>query len=164
MQITLHAATEQVRELLDQIDPETGELPEGYDNARALVEQKATAVVAYALESEKQADMVEDYAKELLTRAKSQRNRVTWLRRYLAEHMAALGITEIKDERGLFKASLAVGRDEAVEVFDAEQVPADFVRTVTKTEPDRVAIKAAIKAGTEVAGAKLVKRDRLTIK
>lgn len=164
MQITLHAATEQVRELLDQIDPETGELPEGYDNARALVEQKATAVVAYALESEKQADMVEDYAKELLSRAKSQRNRVTWLRRYLCEHMAALGITEIKDERGLFKATLAVGRDEAVEVFDAEQVPADFVRVVTKTEPDKTAIKAAIKAGTEVAGAKLVKRDRLTIK
>lgn len=164
MQITLHAATEQVREMIEMIDPETGEFPEGYDSARALVQQKATAVVAYLLESDRQTDMVEQYAKELLARAKSERNRGVWLRRYLAEHMAALGISEIKDERGLFKASLAVGRDEAVEVFDAEQVPADFVRVVTKTEPDRVAIKAAIKAGTEVAGAKLVKRDRLTIK
>ena len=164
MQITLHAATETVRELLDQIDPETGELPEGYEHARELVQTKATAVVAYLLESDRQTDMVEQYAKELLARAKSERNRGVWLRRYLAEHMAALGITEIKDERGVFKASLSVGRDEAVEVFDAEQVPADFVRTVTKTEPDKTAIKNAIKSGLEVAGAKLVKRDRLTIR
>jgi hypothetical protein len=164
MQITLHAATETVRELLDQIDGETGELPDGYESARALVQSKATAVVAYALESERQADMVEDYAKELMLRVKAQRNRVLWLRRYLAEHMAALGITEIKDERGVFKASLAVGRDEAVEVFDAGQVPADFVRTVTKTEPDKALIKAEIKAGRDVAGARLVKRDRLTIR
>lgn len=164
MQITLHQATEQVRELLDQIDPETGELPEGYDSARALVEKKATAVVAYALESERQADMVEEYAKELLARVKAQRNRTTWLRRYLAEHMTALGITEIKDERGLFKASLAVGRDEAIEVFDAEQVPATFMRVVTKAEPDKTLIKTAVKEGIDVPGARLVKRDRLTIK
>jgi hypothetical protein len=164
MHITLHSASETVREMFDQIDADTGELPDGYESARALVQQKATAVIAYTLDSERQADMAEEYAKEILARVKAQRNRVTWLRCYLAEHMAALGITEIKDERGVFKATLAVGRDEAVEVFDESQLSFAFIRAVTKTEPDRAAIKAAIKSGMEVAGAKLVKRDRLTVR
>lgn len=165
MNITLHAATEQVRALLDQVDPETGELPEGYESARALVETKAVAVVAYTLESDRQADMVEEYAKELLGRVKAQRNRVAWLRRYLSEHMAAAGVTEIRDDRGLFRASLARGRDESVEVFDPAQLPADCLREIpASSAPDKTVIRDAIKAGREIPGARIVKRDRLTIK
>lgn len=164
MQITLHAATEQVRELLDQIDPETGELPEGLEQARAIVATKAQAVTAYMLENDKQADMVEAYAKDLLARVKAARGRTKWLHTYLGSHMAAIGITEIKDERGLFKAVLAPGRDEAVEVFDAAQVPFNYMREIpAKQEPDKTLIKKAIKDGFEVPGAKLVRRDRLTI-
>lgn len=164
MQITLHAATEQVRELLDQIDPETGELPEGLEQARAIVATKAQAVTAYMLENDKQADMVESYAKDLLARVKAARSRTKWLHSYLQSHMAAIGITEIKDERGLFKATLALGRDEAIEVFDAAQVPMNYLREIpAKHEPDKTLIKKAIKDGFDVPGAKLVRRDRLTI-
>lgn len=165
MNVTLYDAASHVRELLDQIDPETGEIPEGFEQARAIVATKATAVAAYMLESEKQAGMLEDYAKELLDRVKAQRKRIDWLKGYLQSHMAACGITEIKDERGIFKATLAVGRDEAIEVFDAAQVPADYLREIpAKHEPDKALIKKAIKDGYEVPGAKLVKRDRLTVK
>lgn len=165
MDITLYQAAADVRHLLDQIDPETGEIPEGYEQARAIVATKATAVAAYMLESEKQAGMLEDYAKELLDRVKTQRKRIDWLKGYLQSHMTACGITEIKDERGIFKATLAVGRDEAIEVFDAAQVPADYLREVpAKFEPDKALIKKAIKDGFEVPGAKLIKRDRLTVK
>lgn len=165
MNITLHAATEELRGLLEQMDESTGELPEGFESARALVERKAVAVVAYTLEADKQADMVEAYAKELLARVKTQRTRSDWLRRYLSEHMAAAGITEIKDERGIFRATLARGRDEAVEVFDEKQLPTDYMTEVPATfKPDKTLIKKALKDGYEVPGAKLVKRDRLTIK
>jgi hypothetical protein len=165
MDITLYQAAAHVRELLDQIDPETGELPEGFEQARAIVATKAVAVAAYMLESEKQASMVEEAGKELIDRAKTQRKRIEWLRDYLKSHMTACGITEIADERGLFKAMLAVGRDEAIEVFDAAQVPQDYQREIpAKYEPDKALIKRAIKDGFEVPGAKLVKRDRLTIK
>lgn len=165
MNITLHAATEQVRELLDRIDPETGELPEGFEQARAIVATKSVAVAAYMLESERQADMVEGYAKDLLDRVRAARKRADWLRQYLSSHMAACGITEIKDERGLFKATLAVGRDESVEVFDVGQVPQDYLREIpAKHEPDKALIKRAIKDGFEVPGAKLVKKDRLAVR
>jgi hypothetical protein len=165
MNITLHAATEQVRELLDQIDPETGELPEGFEKAREVVATKATAVVAYMLESEKQADMVEAYAKELIARVKTTRQRSEWLKEYLRSHMAAAGVLEVKDERGLFKATLAPGRDEAIEIFDEAQLPQDYLTEVPASyKPDKTLIKKAIKDGFEVPGAKLVKRDRLTVK
>lgn len=164
MQITLHQATEQVRELLDQIDPETGEMPEGFEAARQLVERKAIAVSAYILESRRGIDAVKAYIKEMGDKIKTAERREEWLRTYLREHMAAAGITKIEDERGLFSAVLAIGRDEAVEVFDQAQLPADYLREIpAKFEPDKTLIKKAFKDGFEVPGAKLVKRDRLTI-
>ncbi len=165
MQITLHAAADAVRQLLDQIDPETGELPEGFEQARAIVATKAAAVAAYLIESEKQADAAEDYVRELSSRIKSARKRSDWLRGYLQSHMTACGINEIKDERGIFKATLQIGRDEAVEIFDEAQIPADYMVEVPATQkPDRALMKKAMKDGFDVPGAKLVKRDRLTVK
>lgn len=165
MNITLHQATEQVRELLDQIDPETGELPEGYEDARALVVSKSIAVTAYILEADRAIASAKDYIKEMTARLKAAEKRQEWLRRYLQEHMATTGITEIADERGIFKASLATGRDEAIEIFDEGQLPPDYLREIpAKHEPDKALIKKAIKDGFEVPGARLVKRDRLTIK
>jgi Siphovirus Gp157 len=165
MNITLHKATEEVRELLSQIDPETGELPAEYESARAIVSSKAVAVAAYIHEAELQTEAVKAYAKELQAKIKTQESRQSWLRRYLSEHMEAAGITEVKDERGGFCASLAVGRDEAIEVFDEAQIPALYLREIpAKHEPDKAIIKKAIKDGFEVPGAKVVKKNRLTIK
>lgn len=165
MNITLHAATEQVRALLDQIDTDTGELPEGFDEARELVAQKAVATTAYLLESERQIASVEEYIKDLSGQVKTAKQRQEWLRRYLKEHMAAAGITEIKDERGIFKATLQAGRDESVEIFDQDQLPADYLREIpAKHEPDKTLIKKAIKDGFDVPGARIVAKDRLTIR
>lgn len=165
MRVTLHQAADDLRELLDQIDPETGEMPEGFEQARAIVATKAVAVTAYLLENDKQADMVEEYAKDLMQRVKAQRRRSEWLRGYLASHMAACGITRIADERGLFSASLAIGRDELVDVFDAEQLPDDYLREIpAKYEPDKALLRKAIHDGRCVPGARLIRKDRLTIK
>lgn len=165
MNITLHAATEQVRELLDQVDPETGELPAELDQARAIVAQKSAAVAAYILETTRQAGYLAEYAKEISARAKTAERRAEWLRTYLADHMAASGIHEIKDDRGLFAARLEIGRDSAVDVFDAAQLPTDYLREIpAKHEPDKALIKKALSDGHDVPGARIVKRDRMTIK
>lgn len=163
--ITLHGAAEQVRALLDQIDAETGALPDGFEEARALVASRAVAVVAYVLETERQAADVAAYVREVSARLKTAERRIEWLRTYLGEHMNAAGITEIKDERGIFKASLQRERDEAVEIFDEAQLPADYLREVpARYEPDKALVKRALKDGYDVPGARLVLRDRLTIR
>ena len=165
MQITLHAATEVVRELLDQIDPETGELPTEYEQARAIVATKSVAVTAYILETERHSGHLKEYAKELLARAKTEDRITEFLRRYLCEHMATLGVTKITDERGLFGATRYPNRDKSIDVFDTAQIPADYLREIpAKYEPDKILIGKAIDAGFEVPGARRVEKDRLTIK
>lgn len=165
MNITLFAASEALRGLLDQIDPEDGTLPEGFEDARAIVATKATAVAAYVLETERQADYLKAHAKEVTERAKTAEKRAAWLRQYLATHMAGAGITKISDERGLFSATLDVGRDKSVDVFDADQVPTAYRRFVpAQSEPDKALIARCIKVGAEVPGARVVARDRLTIR
>jgi hypothetical protein len=165
MNITLHSAVEQVRDLLDQIDPETGELPAEYEQARAVVATKATAVAAYILETERQADNAEAYLKEVAQRVRAAKKRADWLRTYLAEHMAAAGVLKITDERGIFSAVLSKGRDKAVDVFDETQLPDDYMTEVPASYvPNKKAIRSAMDDGYNVPGARLVARDRLTIK
>lgn len=165
MNITLHKATEAVRDLLDQIDPETGEMPDGFEEARTIVQNKAVAVTAYIVEAGKSIESAKDYVKELQAKIKTAEKRQAWLEKYLQDHMAAIGITSIEDERGIFKATLQPGRDEAIEIFDEAQLPALYMREIpAKQEPDKTLIKKAIKDGHDVPGAKLIKRDRLTIK
>jgi hypothetical protein len=165
MNITLHQAADGLRTLLDQVDAETGELPAGYEDARAIVATKAAAVVAYILEGDRHAAMVEGYAKELLERVKAQQKRTSWLKQYLASHMSACGITKIEDERGIFSAVLSPGRDKSVEVFDPTQLPADYMREIpAKFEPDKTMIRKAIEDGLYVPGARVIAKDRITIK
>jgi len=165
MNVTLYDAAAQVRELLEQIDPETGEVPEGFDQARAVVAMKAQACAAFVLENDAQADMVEAHAKALMERVKTARKRSGWLRQYLSSHMAAAGILSIKSNDGTFSAKLDIGRDESVEVFDADQLPSDFMREIpAKQEPDKALIKKVLKESFDVPGARLVLKDRLTIK
>jgi hypothetical protein len=165
MNITLYRAAEEVRELLEQVDAETGEMPEGFDHARDLVASKAQAVAAFILQNNAQADMVESHAKALMDRVKTARKRSDWLKGYLSSHMAACGIQSIKSDDGTFCAKLEPGRDESVEVYDAASVPEDYMREVpAKYEPDKVLMKKAMKDGFTVPGARLVRKDRLTIK
>lgn len=162
--VTLYAASAELRDLLEQVDPETGELPEGLEHARNVVAAKSQAVAAFILENEAQADMVEQHAKALMQRVKTARRRSEWLRDYLRQHMSAAGILAIKSECGTFACKLEKERDEAIEVYDDKQVPRDYLRETVKVEPDKTLIKKAIKDGFEVPGAKLVRKDRLSIK
>ncbi len=164
MKISLYKAAEQVRDLLDQIDPETGEMPEGFEQARALVATKSQACAAFIIENEAQADMVEAHAKALIERVKAARKRSVWLKQYLAGHMAACGITSIKSDDGL-TVKLDVGRDESVEIYEPSLLDMHYLREVpAKYEPDKILIKAALKDGHDVQGARLIRKDRLTIK
>ena len=165
MKITLSRLADELEASLDQIDPETGELSEEYGHLRELVETKAAAVAAYALNSDAQADAMEARAKELAAGAKSIRKRGEWLRRYLLENMQLAGITEIKATDGSLRIKRYPERDSSVDVFQPELVPADYMREIpARTEPDKTLIGRAIKDGFEVAGCRVVKRDRLEVK
>lgn len=164
MKVTLYQAAETVRELLEQIDPETGELPPEFETAHKLVETKAQAVAAWVLSNEAEAMFVEEHAKAMLEKVKSARKRSNFIRQYLADHMKLAGITEIKSDDGTFKAKLEIERDESVEIFDEAQLEGGYLKSKTTFTPDKTLISKAIKVGIEVPGARLIKKDRLTLK
>lgn len=165
MNITLYKAAEELQDILNSLDPETGEIPESLDDARALVAQKAVNVVAYLKDTDSKADYLMAAAKELQDRAKKQKKRNEWLRQYLAFHMRQTGITHIKDESGMFEAKIEIERDQSVDVFDAGQIPDEYMRTIPETqEPNKSLIASDLKIGIDVPGARIIKKDRLTIK
>lgn len=165
MNITLYKAAEELQALLDSVDPETGEIVDGLDKARDVVAQKSVAVVAYIKDTDAKVKYLIDASKELKKRADAQVKRNAHLREYLAHHMAATGIMHVKDDSGLFEAKLELERDSSVDVFDEKQVPIEYMREVPATqEADKKLIASDIKAGIDVPGARVVKKNRLTIK
>lgn len=164
--VTLYELSNQLAALLDQIDPETGELPEEYEHARELVINKAGAVAAYVAQRELEADAMAERVKEVERRIKAQRNRCARLREYLLHHMQKTGISEIKSADLLLSVKRYPERDEAVDVFDEKQLPAwAFTHPEPPApRPDKALLKRCIKDGQEIPGARIVKRDRLEIK
>jgi hypothetical protein len=163
MNVTLYQAATELAAALDQIDPETGELPAEYGTARELVERKGAAVAAYIAQREMEADAIENRIEEISKRVKAMRSRAVHLRNYMADCMRTAGITEIASDDKLLRVRLYPGRDESVEIYDQSLLAEQFTRVKTTREPDKTGIKVAIKSGQDVQGARIVKRDRLII-
>lgn len=127
------------------------------------LEVKATNVAMFARNLEATAAQIKDAEAQMAARRKAVENRATSLRRYLLVSMQQAGIQKI--ECPYFR--LAV-RDNppAVDVFDAAQVPAEFMRQpeTPPPAPDKTAIKDELKAGRDVPGCRLTVGQRLDIK
>lgn len=163
MHITLFDAAQQVRESLGKIDPETGELIETYTESRDLFEQKAVACVAYAKDEAAGIEAAKAMIKAMQDKIKAREARLDRFKAYMADCMQATGITEVKHETGLFSAKLYLDRDESIVIDEGATFPAALCTPPKPPEPSKTLIKAAIKAGEPVAGAHLVRKDRLTI-
>jgi hypothetical protein len=84
------------------------------------------------------------------------------LREYLKTEMEHMGIKSI--ECPLFTIALRANPG-SVEIFDARQLPLDYWRTPPAPEPtpDKKKIADDLKAGKDVPGARLERRNRLAI-
>ena len=163
MNLTLFDAAQQVREALHQVDPDTGELSEAYSDSRALFEQKAVACVAYAKEQAASIASARAMLKTMVEKIDAEEARLDRFKTYLADCMKATGTTEVKHELGLFSAKLHIERDESIEIDEGATFPPELCNAPKPPAPSKTAIKAAIKAGEAVAGARIVRKDRLTI-
>ena len=132
------------------------------DSLSGDLETKAQNVALFARNLEATAAAIKDAEAGMAKRRKAIESRVAHLKDYMLAGMMVAGIKKIEGPY------LRIGiRDnpEAVEVFDATQVPAEFMRQPEPppAAPDKAAIKAAIKAGQEVPGVKLTRSQRLSI-
>lgn len=163
MNLKLYEIADDVRALMESgFDEETGEMLPELVQALTAFEGKGAAVAAYVLNIEAEAEAIAQAAKRITARKRTLDARAEHMRDYLRYNMGLAGIKRIDAHDHSFSVTLAPGRDESLQVDDGAEFPDSLTRI--KREPDKAAIKAAIKAGEPIAGARLVLRDRLTIR
>lgn len=157
---------EMFRATMDRaIDPDTGELSEaGIAELRALTAaaQHSTADLAcYIRELELEAEAVKAMLSAAADRATRLTARAAKWRNYLLETMDLAGLNVVKDPR----ITLTIKTNPpAVQIADDAAIPPGYYREIpARIEPDKTAIKAALKAGEVIPGVSLVATRRLTI-
>ena len=125
------------------------------------LKDKLRAVIAYSLDLEIEATGAAAASKRMKERAESLDNRVKWLREYALRAMEATGLGEISTDEWAAKVAK---KPPSVVIADGIELPAEYVRTTVKTEPDKAALKAALTAGAVVPGVSLVAGHRLALK
>src|ERR1700756_2798227 len=167
-QLSLYTLSSQVEQILsspDAIDPETGELSAALVDALAMTKDKGVSVCAYILNQDAVVAAIEAHETQVAARKAAIVSKQIKLREYLATSMKRAGISEITATDGTFSAKLHIERDASVEIFDEAQIPAKFMKAPKPPapKPSKTDISKAIKAGGEVPGARIIKRDRLEL-
>jgi len=162
-EVSLFEAAQTLRETLYATDAETGELSDAYSHSRELFERKGAACIMYALEEQASIEAAEQLLKHMAATVAARAARLDRFRSYIADCMKAAGVAKVS-AAGVASASLYIGRDESVELDDGTTFPPELCADPKPPAPSKARIKAAILAGEPVAGARIVRRDRLTIK
>lgn len=127
------------------------------------IEAKSIAVAMFARNLEASAAAIKEAEAAMTARRKAVEKRADNLRRYLQSCMEVAGIKKIECPHF---AMTIKNNPASVDVFDALQVPAEFMRQPEPPppSPDKKAIADALKTGVDVPGARLVQGQRLEIK
>ena len=166
----LYELTKDIAEINDLI--EAGEIKasdaiDTLDGMKLAVKQKGLNITALVLNEEADIDALKEAEQRIAKRRKAKQAKIEWLKGYLLDGMEANGITKI--ECPDFAVQLAKCPPKVETIPDAEVLLADqhgerFTRTKTTVSIDKKALKEALQAGEEIAGARLVQGNRLRFK
>lgn len=167
--LTLYEIAQEYRadmEKLAELDLDEQTLTDTLDGMGGDLQVKAQSVACFVRNLEATADQIKQAEAAMADRRKALENRAARIKDYLLASMMVAGVQKI--ECPLFRMSV---RDNppAVEVYEPGLIPSEFMRQPEPpppppAAPDKKAIAAAIKAGQEVPGCKLVVGKRLEIK
>lgn len=142
-----------------ECDPETGELLNAleWDKLNMAYEEKVENIACYI--KNLTSDIADFKAEEanLAARRKTLERKAEFLKRLLLDNMDGQKFSTVK-------CAVSFRKSEAVQVDDVNHIPAEMLRIKTTYEPDKTAIKAAIKSGREINGCKLVENTSIQIK
>jgi hypothetical protein len=145
-----------------EVDPQT--IADTLEGEALPLEQKAIAVAMVARNFEELSESIRHAIDTMKKRQDAAKKRAEALRAYLLTNMLAAGI---KSADSPMLCVSVKGKPASVEVFDAAQIPAEFFDKPPPPDPtlNKARVSAAIKAGTDVPGAKLSEQNfRLEIK
>jgi len=162
--ITLFDAAQQVRQHLGEIDESTGELSDAFTTSLDLFQKKGAMCVAYDIDEAATIKAMEEALARAAEHVKARKARHERFRAYMADCMKATGTSKLTSPDGLFTATLYPDRDVSVELDEGAVFPLELCNEPKPPAPSKTKIKAAIERGEPIAGARIVRRDRLTIK
>ena len=167
MSITLYQA-EALAALQNFVDDETGEVNiELYEQAQFTLAEKQRGCVAYYLNECAEVELMKAHATKILDRASKKSENAAKVKQYLYDSMKRTWTSEIKANDGTFSAKLYIERDESVEIDIGAEFPLELCnppKPPPPLTPSKKLIKQAIENGEPIKGARIVKKDRLTIR
>jgi len=172
MKVTLWQAAGEFRSLRDQIDPETGEMPDGLgdlqDAAKDVVIRKLRGSAAFILEEQEAVEVLKRRVKLMQDKIKAIESGIEWTRDYMTRNMKLTGIHDVEAEERDYRVRLYPARDKSVNVVDLDVVPGPYLREIPPVERswevDKKKALADLKEGVVINGLTLVEKDRLEVK
>lgn len=151
--MSLYQLAKEYQALYDQIDdiPEEA-FADTLEGIQGEFNEKADSLACFIKSLKAEADDIKAEAAALKEREAAKRARVDRLRAYLLEQMEAIGVRKIESPRNV----ISVAKSPARLVVDgdftrwAEESGRDDLLTYKAPEPNKTAIKDAIKAGAEI--------------
>lgn len=145
--------------ILECVDLETGEIID-QDRLDGLMMERSAKIESVALwvknlESDAVAYKAEKEA--FAAREKQASEKAKRLKEWLAR--ACEG-----EKFNTAKCAVSFRKSEAVEIAEGATIPEEYMRTKTTTEPDKTAIKTALKDGKEIDGCRLSTKLNTNIK
>ena len=162
-EIKLHEIPAALSGMLDliQVDEETGEIePATLESVQIASEEKIIATAMYIRRLDALNKATKETIQDLQERVSADSKRIEALKCLMTKAMDSLQYTEVKSP----EVTLRFRKSSSVEITDSESLPEQFLRTKTVVEPDKAAIKNALKAGEKIQGAQLVESRNLQIK
>lgn len=159
--MTLYEIEEQIQQALDAaVDVETGEIsPEAYGAVEALEmirAEKIEATACYIKNRSASAAAIANEIKSLQARKRAEEKRAEGARDYL---MCFLNGQKFNSP----KVSITYRTSQSVEIDDIKKIPDEYLR-YKDPEPDKTALKKAIKDGVDIPGVHLTNKVNMQIK
>ena len=145
-------------QIMGCVDEETGEVIDlkKLDQLQMDREIKIENTALYIKNLLSDAAQIREEEKKLADRRKVCENKAESLKHYLSGSLAG-------DKFRTPRVSISYRKSEAVAILDEEAIPDEFMR-YKDPEPDKTAIKAALKSGQKVEGAALAVNQSIQIR
>lgn len=144
--------------IMECVDLETGEIidTEQLDKLQMEREAKLENVACWIKELKAEAEALKAEKMAFAKRQQVAENKMESLKKYLAYALDGQAFKTVR-------ASVTFRKSQAVEIADIYKLDENYLR-YKEPEADKTAIKEALKAGKEVAGATLVENTSVIIK
>ena len=158
----------------EQFDTEDGiiyenasELAKKIDEVAITLDEKIENIGLYIKNLEAEVEMFKHEEDKLEKRRKTAERKIASLREYLNGYLEAVYPNDSDRAKWKFKTPrvvLGYRKSSSVEVPDIEKLDKKYLKITTKVDPDKTAIKDAIKNGEEVQGAFIKDKINLNVR